>query len=109
MESAMKTMDLEKIQKLMDRFERDFEDLDVQSSAVEGSMSSTTTLSVPKHQVEDLLNEVADKAGYVFLRYYRFSIELNMQMPSIGSSKIRSRSSLMDADELNKRLAALRN
>ena len=32
MDSAMKSMNLEKISTLMDRFEKDFEDLDVQTS-----------------------------------------------------------------------------
>ena len=35
METAMKTMNLEKVQTLMDRFEKDFENLDVQSATME--------------------------------------------------------------------------
>ncbi len=49
----------------MDRFEKDFENLDVQSATMEGAMSSTTTLNAPKAQVDALIQEAADKAGSV--------------------------------------------
>nr|CAD2166570.1 unnamed protein product [Meloidogyne enterolobii] len=99
MESAMKSMNLEKVQNLMDRFEKDFEDLDVQSATMEGSMSATTTLNAPQHEVDSLIQEAADKAG----------LELGMEMPAAqveapGSAK----ASVADNDELSKRLAALR-
>jgi charged multivesicular body protein 1 len=65
MESAMRSMNLEKVQNLMDRFEKDFENLDVQSATMEGSMSATTTLNAPQAQVDALMAQVADEAGYV--------------------------------------------
>lgn len=65
MESAMRSMNLEKVSQLMDRFERDFENLDVQSAAMEGSMQATTTLNAPQSQVDGLMQQVADEAGYV--------------------------------------------
>ena len=40
MDSAMKSMNLEKISNLMDKFEKEFEDLDVQTSVMEGAMVS---------------------------------------------------------------------
>ena len=42
MDSAMKSMNLEKISNLMDKFEKEFEDLDVQTSVMEGAMVSHT-------------------------------------------------------------------
>ena len=47
----------------MDRFETQFENLDVQSQVMEGTMSNTTTLTTPQGQVDSLLMEVADEAG----------------------------------------------
>lgn len=41
MDAAMKGMNLEKISGLMDKFEQTFEDLDVQSSVMDNTMSST--------------------------------------------------------------------
>lgn len=67
MDSAMKSMNLEKISTLMDKFEHQFEDLDVQSSYMENAMSQTTTTSVPQNDVEGLMQQVADEAGYVLL------------------------------------------
>jgi charged multivesicular body protein 1 len=100
MESAMKSMNLEKVQNLMDRFEKDFEDLDVQSATMEGSMNATTTLNAPQHEVDALIQEAADKAG----------LEIGMEMPSAASTTIgtKSTASVAENDELNKRLAALR-
>jgi len=99
MESAMKSMNLEKVQNLMDRFEKDFEDLDVQSATMEGSMNATTTLNAPQYQVDALIQEAADKAG----------LELGLEMPTPASTAIGSKTaSVADSDELTKRLAALR-
>ncbi len=48
MDSAMKSMNLEKISGLMDKFEKEFEDLDVQTSVMEGAMNQTTATNVPQ-------------------------------------------------------------
>lgn len=99
MDAAMKSMNLEKISSLMDHFEKQFEDLDVQSSYMENTMSQTVTTTVPMNDVDSLMQEVADEAG----------IELNMQLPqgetaSVGASTQASQ----EQDELTQRLARLR-
>ncbi len=95
MESAMKSMNLEqvfviisrwskvykshrltfdsdlKISTLMDKFEQQFESLDVQTNVMGDAMQSTTTMTTPQNQVDQLMQEVADEAG----------IELNMNLP----------------------------
>ncbi|KAE8744035.1 hypothetical protein FOCC_FOCC009319 [Frankliniella occidentalis] len=63
MDAAMKSMNLEKISNLMDKFESQFEDLDVQSSYMENTMSQTTTTNVPQADVDQLMQQVADEAG----------------------------------------------
>jgi charged multivesicular body protein 1 len=63
MDAAMKSMNLEKISNLMDKFENQFEDLDVQSSYMENTMSQTTTTAVPQSDVDNLMQQVADEAG----------------------------------------------
>lgn len=67
MDAAMKSMSLEKISSVMDKFEKQFEDLDVQSSYMENAMSSTTTVSVPQNDVDSLMQQIADEAGYVLI------------------------------------------
>ena len=49
----------------MDRFEQQFENLDVQSQVMENTMGAASTLSTPQNQVDSLMQEVADEAGYV--------------------------------------------
>lgn len=100
MDAALKSMNLEKISGLMDKFESQFEDLDVQSSVMENTMNSTVTTSVPQNDVDSLMQRVADEAG----------LELNMELPqgpmatTIGASTQVSQ----EQDELTQRLAKLR-
>ncbi|XP_027203229.1 charged multivesicular body protein 1 [Dermatophagoides pteronyssinus] len=101
MDSAMRSMNLEKISQIMDQFEKQFEDLDVQTTTMENSISSSTTITTPENQVDSLMHQVADEAG----------LELNMELPSANQSTVGSKSTAVassDQDELSKRLAQLR-
>lgn len=99
MDVAMKAMNLEKISSLMDKFENQFEDLDVQSSYMENAMSQTTTTSVPQNDVENLMQQVADEAG----------LDLNLQLPQGTMSTIGASTQVsQEQDELTQRLARLR-
>ncbi|XP_054260520.1 uncharacterized protein LOC128985164 [Macrosteles quadrilineatus] len=97
MDAAMKSMNLEKISGLMDKFENQFEDLDVQSSYMENTMSQTVTTSVPQNDVDSLMQEVADEAG----------LDLNLELPQAGSVGTSTQVS-QEQDELTQRLARLR-
>jgi charged multivesicular body protein 1 len=44
--------------KIMDEFEKQFEDLDVQSEYVENTINQTTALSTPQDQVDELIAQV---------------------------------------------------
>ncbi|KAL3881742.1 hypothetical protein ACJMK2_028137 [Sinanodonta woodiana] len=101
MESAMKSMNMEKVSQLMDRFEQQFENLDVQSQVMEDTMGKTSTLTTPQHEVEGLMQQVADEAG----------LELNMDLPSAQTSTVGTTTSQAshEQDELSQRLAKLRN
>lgn len=103
MDAAMKSMNLEKISSLMDKFEKDFEDLDVQSQVMEGTMSDTSTLTVPSADVDQLMHKVADEAG----------LELNMELPSAAGTTLPTATATAQAsgeqDELSQRLAKLRD
>lgn len=103
MDAAMKSMSLEKISNVMDKFEKQFEDLDVQSSYMEGTMQSTTTATLPEAQVDQLMHQIADEAG----------LELNMEMPNSDTTAIATPASSAsnadkEQDELSQRLAKLR-
>ncbi|XP_003386145.1 PREDICTED: charged multivesicular body protein 1b-like [Amphimedon queenslandica] len=95
MESAMKSMNLEKISKLMEQFERDFEHLDVQTQTMDEAMSGVTTLTIPEDQVQGLMEQARDEAG----------LELDLELPTAGTATHTS----AEQDELTARLAQLRN
>ncbi|KAF2078294.1 hypothetical protein CYY_000386 [Polysphondylium violaceum] len=94
MEKSMRNMDLEKITQVMDQFERQFEDLDVQSVYVENAMNQTTTLSTPADQVDLLISQVADEHG----------LSLGMQMGAVPNEKVQQ----VETDELAERLNRLK-
>lgn len=101
MESAMQSMNLEKVSTIMDKFEQQFENLDVQSQVMENTMMNSSTLTTPQGQVDSLMQEVADEAG----------LELNMDLPNAQGSTVGVASSAasQEQDELSQRLAKLRN
>ncbi|KIK93456.1 hypothetical protein PAXRUDRAFT_828986 [Paxillus rubicundulus Ve08.2h10] len=63
MDRAMDSMNLEKISLVMDKFESQFSDLDVQTSYMEDAMSSTTAVSTPQDQIDQLMQQTADEAN----------------------------------------------
>jgi charged multivesicular body protein 1 len=81
----------------MDKFESQFEDLDVQSQYMEKSISNTTTQATPQDEVERLMHQVADEHG----------LELKLE-GAVPASAITAAAS-SEQDELNERLAKLRN
>ncbi|KAJ7904756.1 Snf7 family [Mycena olivaceomarginata] len=62
MDKAMESMNLERISMVMDKFETQFADLDVQTSYMEDAMSSTTAVSTPQDQIDLLIRQTADEA-----------------------------------------------
>ncbi|KAG4302168.1 hypothetical protein PCANB_001553 [Pneumocystis canis] len=63
MDKAIKSMDLEQIALVMDKFESQFEDLDVQSSYMENAIGTSTAISTPQDEIDLLMQKVADEAG----------------------------------------------
>uniref|UniRef100_A0A4W6FJR1 Charged multivesicular body protein 1B n=1 Tax=Lates calcarifer TaxID=8187 RepID=A0A4W6FJR1_LATCA len=88
-----------RISALMDKFEHQFETLDVQTAQMEDTMSSTTTLTTPQNQVESLLHEMADEAG----------LDLNMELPQGQTGSVGTSVASAEQDELSQRLAKLRD
>merc|ERR1712100_119596 len=63
MDKVMQTMDTQKITQIMDKFDQQFEDMDVRATYVENSMNQSATLSTPADQVDLLIQQVADEHG----------------------------------------------
>merc|ERR1712003_158168 len=66
MDSCMKSMDVEKISAVLDKFEQQFEDLDLTSQYMESAIDSTTSQTMPESQVENLMAQIADENGLEF-------------------------------------------
>eukprot|EP00456_Euglypha_rotunda_P055557 TRINITY_DN4525_c0_g1_i2.p1 TRINITY_DN4525_c0_g1~~TRINITY_DN4525_c0_g1_i2.p1 ORF type:complete len:240 (-),score=57.47 TRINITY_DN4525_c0_g1_i2:95-733(-) len=77
MDSVMKTMNVEKISKVMEKFEKQFEDLDIASGFMENSISQSTAVTTPESEVEGLMKQVADEHG----------LEFESEMDKIGAIK----------------------
>jgi charged multivesicular body protein 1 len=86
----------------MDRFETQFEDLDVATGYYENATSSATAVGTPQEDVDKLINQVADEAG----------VELNQEMDSakpVAAAPVSSGPTAVEEDGLGERLRALRS
>merc|ERR1711902_141374 len=63
LDKAINSMELQKISKVMEKFESQFEDLDVTTATMEGAMGSATTTTTPVSEVEALMKQVAEENG----------------------------------------------
>eukprot|EP01116_Phalansterium_solitarium_P006636 TRINITY_DN18971_c0_g1_i1.p1 TRINITY_DN18971_c0_g1~~TRINITY_DN18971_c0_g1_i1.p1 ORF type:complete len:201 (-),score=83.97 TRINITY_DN18971_c0_g1_i1:411-1013(-) len=99
MSKAMESMDMIKITQVMDAFEKQFEDLDVQSEYVENAMSQSTSLTTPADQVDLLIQQVADEHG----------LEISDKLGTIVPSKVTTvEKAATEQDELLDRLNRLK-
>lgn len=104
LDKAVNSMDLQKISAVMEKFETQFEDMDVRTSVMEDAMGSATTLSTPKDQVDLLIQQVADEAGLEVTD----QLAMAGSVPSAIGTPAASVVSNSD-DQLSRRLAALRH
>jgi len=96
MDKVMQTMDLEKITHTMDEFERQFENMDIATDAIEGAINQTTTLATPQEEVDSLIQQVADEHG----------LELSGKLEAVGP--VGTQHANEEQDELTARLAKLK-
>ncbi|PQE15813.1 putative vacuolar -sorting-associated 46 protein [Rutstroemia sp. NJR-2017a BBW] len=99
MDQAMKAMDLEKISAVMDRFETQFEDLDVATGYYENATASATAVATPQEDVDRLMNQVADDAG--------IELKQSMETPETAAP-VKLGPTEVEEDGLGERLRALR-
>mmetsp|Transcript_2359 Transcript_2359/g.2831 ORF Transcript_2359/g.2831 Transcript_2359/m.2831 type:complete len:135 (+) Transcript_2359:432-836(+) len=103
MEHGLAAMNVEEISKIMDKFENQFEDLDVKAEYMEGTMNATTATTTPAEQVDDLIMMVADENN----------LELGdafAEMGPVGAKAPQEKEAAeTEADSLEARLAGLRS
>eukprot|EP00735_Rhodelphis_limneticus_P001042 TRINITY_DN11594_c0_g1::TRINITY_DN11594_c0_g1_i1::g.21960::m.21960 TRINITY_DN11594_c0_g1::TRINITY_DN11594_c0_g1_i1::g.21960 ORF type:complete len:203 (-),score=39.42,sp/O96552/CHMP1_DICDI/56.02/4e-72,Snf7/PF03357.16/2.8e-26,Ist1/PF03398.9/8.8e-06,DUF4413/PF14372.1/0.024,DUF848/PF05852.6/2.7e+02,DUF848/PF05852.6/0.034,DUF848/PF05852.6/1.4e+03,YejG/PF13989.1/2e+03,YejG/PF13989.1/0.37,Cytochrom_B562/PF07361.6/4.6e+02,Cytochrom_B562/PF07361.6/0.21 TRINITY_DN11594_c0_g1_i1:399-1007(-) len=86
---VLKSMDLDKISNVMEKFEKQFEDMDVQTQFVENSIGATTSLSTPEDEVKDLIGQVAEANG----------LELTDELAVVPPTKVAEPNSTEDLTE----------
>jgi len=86
----------------MDKFESQFADLDVQTSYMEDTMSSTTAVSTPQDQIDQLMRQTAEEAN-IELQHDLQSKDLDAVADIESPAKIGD-----EDDKLAERLRALR-
>lgn len=98
LDSALRANNLEKVATTMDQFERQFENLDVQSEFVEQAMNNQAVLSTPEEDVNTLMQAVADEHG----------LEMRMGLPQAGTKQAAAPVAEAPKDDLASRLAELK-
>ncbi|GAA6009943.1 hypothetical protein JCM11491_000875 [Sporobolomyces phaffii] len=107
MDRAMQDMNLERISAVMDKFESQFEDLDVQTGYLEGTLSSDNAISAPSDQVDLLMSQVADEAGLEIQHELQGPDKGKVAVPNLDEQQ-RVSATEEEEDALAKRLRALR-
>mmetsp|Transcript_36562 Transcript_36562/g.88604 ORF Transcript_36562/g.88604 Transcript_36562/m.88604 type:complete len:134 (-) Transcript_36562:139-540(-) len=102
MDKGLSSMNVEKISKLMDKFEQQFEDLDVKTQYMEGTMNATTATSTPAEQVDDLISQVADANNLELGEAFSEAGPVGKKTPSLAKPDA-------EADDLETRLANLKS
>jgi len=92
---------------VMDKFETQFSDLDVQTSYMESTMSDTTALTTPQDQVDGLINQVADENGLEISQKVGESRVPNA-VPVQAQAQAQAEAPLEEDGKLAERLRALR-
>eukprot|EP00126_Sphaerothecum_destruens_P015609 Sdes_comp9640_c0_seq2m1132 len=84
-----------KITAIMNKFESQFETLDVQASVMESSMSNATNVTTPEDQVDSLIQQVAEEYG--------LEVHTQLDAAKVGADNLK-----VDEEQINERLSKLR-
>ncbi|KAL8590031.1 Charged multivesicular body protein 1A [Nucella lapillus] len=104
LDKAMSSMDLQKVEQVMSKFEKQFEDLDVRTSTMDQAMGAAMTLSTPTDQVEALITQVAEESGLEVIDQLK-----DLHAPSASVASTSKNADQAREDDLSRRLQALRN
>ena len=90
---------LAQVANTMDQFEKQFENLDIQSEFVENAMIAQASLSTPEDDVNMLVQQVAEE----------HNLESMLNMPAAGTAQAAPTAQAADKSDLSSRLAQLHN
>jgi charged multivesicular body protein 1 len=98
MDKVLQTMDVNKIAQIMDKFEQQFETMDVTSAYMENAIGHTTALTTPDEEVNSLMAAIADENN--------LSVQMNLDGVDVKS---RVDPLQVQQDDLSARLAKLKS
>ncbi|XP_064458715.1 charged multivesicular body protein 1a-like [Ornithodoros turicata] len=102
LDKAINSMDLQKVSAVMEKFEQQFEDLDVRSAVLDDAMGNATTTTAPLAQVDQLIKQVAEENGLEMID------QLNTAELAPSDTVATTGRAQVEEDALSRRLAALR-
>ena len=79
------------ISKVMDKFEEQFENLDLNSKYMENTIDSTTSQTMPEKDVNGLMAQIADEHG----------LEFQSEMENLGTIKKKEQNKQQEKNEDN--------
>ncbi|KAK9808977.1 hypothetical protein WJX72_007338 [[Myrmecia] bisecta] len=100
LDQALANNNLERVAATMDQFERQFENLDIQSEFVENAMSNQAAMSTPEDEVTNLMQQVADEHG--------LEVQLNLPAASNAPVAVQQQAVADPENDLSQRLAQLK-
>merc|ERR1712176_348741 len=115
MSTGIASMDIQKISTLMDKFEQQFEDLDVKTQYMDGVMNSTTATTTPVDQVDNLIKQVADENNLELGEAFTEAGPIGNKVPSLKrpaeqqQQQIQQPVAISATDDLEGRLTSSRN
>merc|ERR1712176_504163 len=115
MSNGLTSMNVEKISKLMDKFERRFEDVYGKTQDMDGVMNSTTATTTPVDQVDSLIQYVADTNNLELGEAFTEAGPIGNKVPSLKQpaeqqqqQQIQQPVAISATDDLEARLNSLR-
>lgn len=109
MEKSLASMNIEQLSQVMDKFESQFEDLDVKTQYMEGAMNATTATSTPAEQVDTLIERIADENNLELGEAFSQAGPVGKKTPVVQEATAVQPAGVAAEDDLETRLANLRN
>jgi|EP00949_MAST-11_sp_MAST-11-sp1_P005252 charged multivesicular body protein 1 len=107
MDKALGSMDVNKITAVLEKFEKQFQDLDIRSAYMEDAISGATAASTPEDDVESLIRMVADEHGLELAGKLDGAGKMGTATAASVAAEQAQSATVSEEDALAARLAAL--
>ena len=109
MDRALASMDMTAVATCMDKFEEQFEDLDVRAATMEGAIGSSTSMSTPVSEVDALIHMVNDEHSLGMADQLNEAGITPVAAPVVAAAEAAAAPAQAAPSDLEARLAALRS